>query len=78
MVVTPNKVLYEGKAKILYHSLEPTTLIQYFKDDATADNAKKHAIIESKGICLGAELLYLIFLYFKDLSPPSEGAHSKQ
>ena len=50
MAVTPNKVLYEGKAKILYHSLEPTTLIQYFKDDATANNAKKHAIIESKGI----------------------------
>ena len=34
------KKLYEGKAKILYHGPEPDTLIQYFKDDATAFNNK--------------------------------------
>src|SRR3954471_17477177 len=28
--------IYEGKAKILYEGPEPGTLIQYFKDDATA------------------------------------------
>ncbi|MBL1404896.1 MAG: phosphoribosylaminoimidazolesuccinocarboxamide synthase [Rhizobiales bacterium] len=42
--------IYEGKAKILYEGPEPGTLIQYFKDDATAFNAKKHEIIEGKGV----------------------------
>ena len=50
MVANTNKILYEGKAKILYNGLEPKTLIQYFKDDATANNAEKHAVIKSKGI----------------------------
>ena len=44
------KQIYEGKAKILYEGPEPGTLVQYFKDDATANNAEKHAIIEGKGI----------------------------
>ena len=30
------KQIYEGKAKILYEGPEPGTLVQYFKDDATA------------------------------------------
>lgn len=42
--------LYEGKAKTIYEGPEPGTLIQYFKDDATAFNAKKHAIIAGKGV----------------------------
>ena len=29
---------------------EPGTLVQYFKDDATAFNAKKKEIIEGKGV----------------------------
>ena len=33
--------IYEGKAKILYEGPEPGTIIQYFKDDATAFNAQK-------------------------------------
>lgn len=32
--------IYEGKAKILYEGPEPGTLIQFFKDDATAFNKK--------------------------------------
>ncbi len=42
--------IYEGKAKILYEGPEPGTLVQYFKDDATAFNAEKKAIIEGKGV----------------------------
>ena len=42
--------IYEGKAKILYEGPEPGTLIQHFKDDATAFNAKKHEIIDGKGV----------------------------
>ena len=34
--------VYEGKAKVLYEGPEPGTLIQYFKDDATAFNNQKH------------------------------------
>ena len=41
--------IYEGKAKILYEGPEPGTLIQHFKDDATAFNNKKHAQIDGKG-----------------------------
>ena len=42
--------IYEGKAKILYEGPEPGTIIQYFKDDATAFNAQKKDIIDGKGV----------------------------
>ena len=42
--------IYEGKAKILYEGPEPGTLIQYFKDDATAFNAQKKGTISGKGV----------------------------
>jgi phosphoribosylaminoimidazole-succinocarboxamide synthase len=44
------RLVYEGKAKTLYEGPEPGTLIQHFKDDATAFNKKKHQIIEGKGV----------------------------
>ncbi len=44
------RLIYEGKAKILYEGPEPETLIQYFKDDATAFNASKKATVEGKGV----------------------------
>ena len=40
--------IYEGKAKVLYEGPEPGTLIQYFKDDATAFNAKKHEVSRAR------------------------------
>ncbi len=43
------KMIYEGKAKILYEGPEPGTLVQYFKDDATAFNAEKKDVIDGKG-----------------------------
>ncbi|MFX4223204.1 MAG: phosphoribosylaminoimidazolesuccinocarboxamide synthase [Thalassobaculum sp.] len=42
--------LYEGKAKIMYEGPEPGTIIQYFKDDATAFNNQKHGLITGKGV----------------------------
>jgi len=42
--------IYEGKAKILYEGPEPGTLIQYFKDDATAFNDEKRAVLDGKGV----------------------------
>jgi len=48
--MTRRRQVYEGKAKILYEGPEPGTLIQYFKDDATAFNAQKHAVLQGKGV----------------------------
>ncbi|MSO77012.1 MAG: phosphoribosylaminoimidazolesuccinocarboxamide synthase [Alphaproteobacteria bacterium] len=42
--------IYEGKAKVLFEGPEPGTLIQYFKDDATAFNNQKKGIITGKGV----------------------------
>jgi phosphoribosylaminoimidazole-succinocarboxamide synthase len=41
--------LYEGKAKILYATDDPSVLLSYFKDDATAFNAQKRGSIQGKG-----------------------------
>lgn len=42
--------VYEGKAKILFEGPEPGTLVQYFKDDATAFNNEKKGVITGKGV----------------------------
>ena len=42
--------IYEGKAKVLFEGPEPGTLVQYFKDDATAFNNKKKGTIIGKGV----------------------------
>ena len=44
------KKIYEGKAKIIYEGPEPGTIVQYFKDDATAFNAEKKDVIDGKGV----------------------------
>ena len=49
MTLRNTPVMYEGKAKILYEGVEPGTLIQYFKDDATAFNGAKKAVLKGKG-----------------------------
>ena len=42
--------IYEGKAKVLFEGPEPGTLVQYFKDDASAFNNTKKGIITGKGV----------------------------
>ncbi len=42
--------IYEGKAKTMFEGPEPGTLVQYFKDDATAFNNQKHGVINGKGV----------------------------
>jgi phosphoribosylaminoimidazole-succinocarboxamide synthase len=44
------EMFYEGKAKKLYATADPGLVIAYFKDDATAFNAKKRGTIEDKGV----------------------------
>lgn len=48
--MSDKEVLYEGKAKILYKGPRADTIIQYFKDDATAFNNVKKGTIAGKGI----------------------------
>jgi phosphoribosylaminoimidazole-succinocarboxamide synthase len=50
MVKSKNKPLYEGKGKILFEGPEPGTLIQYFKDDTTANNGEKKEVLAGKGV----------------------------
>ena len=44
------KKLYEGKAKIIFASNDKKYVIQHFKDDATAFNNQKKAVMDGKGI----------------------------
>ena len=62
--------IYEGKAKVLYEGPEPGTLIQYFKDDATAFNAKKHEVIEGKGV-LNNRISEYVFQRLNDIGVPT-------
>jgi phosphoribosylaminoimidazole-succinocarboxamide synthase len=62
--------IYEGKAKILYEGPEPGTVVVYFKDDATAFNAQKKAVIEGKGV-LNQRISEFIFTKLNDLGIPT-------
>ncbi|MBL6929125.1 MAG: phosphoribosylaminoimidazolesuccinocarboxamide synthase [Rhodospirillales bacterium] len=42
--------IYEGRAKILFEGPEAGTIVQHFKDDATAFNASKQGVITGKGV----------------------------
>ncbi|HEV7370331.1 phosphoribosylaminoimidazolesuccinocarboxamide synthase [Arenibaculum sp.] len=48
--MTRRRRIYEGKAKVLFEGPEPGTLVQYFKDDATAFNNQKKGTITGKGV----------------------------
>ena len=62
--------IYEGKAKVLYEGPEPGTIVQHFKDDATAFNAKKHALIEGKGV-LNNRISEYIFQRLGEIGVPT-------
>ena len=62
--------IYEGKAKVLYEGPEPGTLVQHFKDDATAFNAKKHEVIEGKGV-LNNRISEYIFNHLNAIGVPT-------
>ena len=47
---TNKKLIYEGKAKILYEGPDSGTIIQYFKDDTTAFNGEKQEMLSGKGV----------------------------
>jgi len=63
-------LIYEGKAKKLFSYKEGDKIIQYFKDDATAFNKKKHEIISEKGI-LNNFISEYIFKYLSENGLPN-------
>jgi len=62
--------IYEGKAKILYEGPEPGTLVVHYKDDATAFNAQKKAVIDGKGV-INNRISELIFTRLNELGIPT-------
>ena len=70
MTENKRKKIYEGKAKILYKGPQPNTIIQYFKDDATAFNNKKFAVINGKGV-LNNRISAFLMEKIKDIGIPT-------
>ena len=65
-----SKTLYEGKAKKIIMGPKKNTLIQIFKDDATAYNKKKHKIFKGKGV-LNNHISAYIMQYLKSKRIPT-------
>ena len=62
--------IYEGKAKVLFEGPEPGTLVQYFKDDATAFNNQKKGTITGKGV-LNNRISEFIMLRLAEIGIPT-------
>ena len=62
--------VYEGKAKVLYEGPEPGTLVQHFKDDATAGNNAKHERFEGKGV-LNNRISEFLFIKLAEIGVPT-------
>ncbi len=58
-------LLAEGKAKKIYETDDPTRLVFFFKDDATAFNGQKKASLEDKGV-LNQRIARRFFTLLKD------------
>jgi len=64
------KPIYEGKAKKIFEGPEPGTLIQHFKDDATAFNNVKKGTINGKGV-LNNRISEYLMLRLHDIGIPT-------
>jgi phosphoribosylaminoimidazole-succinocarboxamide synthase len=69
-IMSPRKPIYEGKAKQLFEGPEPGTLIQHFKDDATAFNNVKKGTISGKGV-LNNRISEYLMLRLADIGIPT-------
>ena len=68
--MTRRRKIYEGKAKILYQGPEPGTIVQYFKDDATAFNNEKKGTITGKGV-LNNRISEFLMLRLAEIGVPT-------
>src|ERR1700730_7276003 len=62
--------IYEGSAKVLFEGPEPGTLVQHFKDDATANNKQKRGTITAKGV-LNNRICELLMLKLAEIGIPT-------
>ncbi len=62
--------IYEGKAKVLYEGPEPGTLIQHFKDDATAVDAGSKEVVDGKGV-LNNRISEFLFSRLNEIGVPT-------
>jgi phosphoribosylaminoimidazole-succinocarboxamide synthase len=62
--------LYEGKAKIIYEGPEPNTVVVHFKDDTTAFDATKKAVIDGKGV-LNQRISEYLFTRINEMGLPT-------
>jgi phosphoribosylaminoimidazole-succinocarboxamide synthase len=62
--------IYEGSAKVLFEGPEPGTLVQHFKDDASAFNKQKHGSITGKGV-LNNRICEYLMLKLADIGIPT-------
>ncbi len=62
--------VYEGKAKIIYEGPEPNTLVVHYKDDATAGDGAKKAVIDGKGV-LNQRITEFLFTKINELGLPT-------
>jgi SAICAR synthetase len=62
--------IYEGKAKVLFEGPEPGTLVQHFKDDASAFNNQKRGIITGKGV-LNNRISEFLMLKLAEIGVPT-------
>lgn len=69
-MMTRRRKIYEGKAKILYEGPEPGTIVQYFKDDATAGNGAKKGTITGKGV-LNNRISEYLMLQLSEINIPT-------
>ncbi len=69
-IMAKRRQLYEGKAKVIFEGPEPGTVVQYFKDDATAFNNKKQGTITGKGV-LNNRISEYLMLKLADIGIPT-------
>jgi phosphoribosylaminoimidazole-succinocarboxamide synthase len=62
--------IYEGSAKVLFEGPEPGTLVQYFKDDASAFNKQKRGTITGKGV-LNNRICEFLMLKLAEIGIPT-------
>jgi phosphoribosylaminoimidazole-succinocarboxamide synthase len=70
IAMSKGTLIYEGKAKKLFEGPEPGTIIQHFKDDATAFNNQKKGTISGKGI-LNNRISEYIMLRLMEMGIPT-------
>jgi phosphoribosylaminoimidazole-succinocarboxamide synthase len=62
--------IYEGSAKVMFTGPEPGTLVQHFKDDASAYNDRKRGTITGKGV-LNNRISEFLMLKLADIGIPT-------